>query len=396
MAAAPDELHKNLSALRLERDDAPARPRRWLRWLVTAVLLLAVAGVVGRRIATGRVPRVEVAPVTLTPSGARDGVPVLSGAGYVVSADRYISIGVRVAGRIDRYLVEEGSRVSAGDPLVQLDAREYRATVERTAANVRLAEAEAVLAKQKLERAEKLFRSGVMSKEELDIRRAEGDTAAARVGTAKADLDAARVALEYTTLRAPRSGVILAKFKEVGEIAVPGGFSGSGDLIRMANLEDLRGQVDVTEAELAKIRMGQRAEVVPDAYPDKHYAAHVVKLYPQVDKQKGTLRVEVQIEKLDENLWPDMSARITFLEPLQGTPGAPAVLVPRSAVRQGPRGTYAWVLQDGRVRRTPITTGPEFADQVQVTTGLGGGERVVVGDAPGLEDGQPVREAGQA
>ena len=393
MAAAPDELHKNLSALRLERDDAPARPRRWLRWLVTAVLLLAVAGVVGRRIATGRVPRVEVAPVTLTPSGARDGVPVLSGAGYVVSADRYISIGVRVAGRIDRYLVEEGSRVSAGDPLVQLDAREYRATVERTAANVRLAEAEAVLAKQKLERAEKLFRSGVMSKEELDIRRAEGDTAAARVGTAKADLDAARVALEYTTLRAPRSGVILAKFKEVGEIAVPGGFSGSGDLIRMANLEDLRGQVDVTEAELAKIRMGQRAEVVPDAYPDKHYAAHVVKLYPQVDKQKGTLRVEVQIEKLDENLWPDMSARITFLEPLQG---APAVLVPRSAVRQGPQGTYTWVLEDGHVRRTPITTGPDFADQVQVTSGLAGGERVVVGDAPALEDGQTVREAGKA
>jgi RND family efflux transporter MFP subunit len=395
MAVAPDELHKNLSALRLERDDAPSRPRRWLRWLVGAVLLLAVAGVVGQRIAAGRVPQVEVAPVTLTPPGTRDGVPVLSGAGYVVSADRYISIGVRVAGRIDRYLVEEGTRVSAGDALVQLDAREYRATVERAAANLKLAQAEAVLARQKRERAEKLFRTGVMSKEELDIRRAEGDTAAARVGTAKADLDAARVALEYTTLRAPRSGVILAKFKEVGEIAVPGGFSGSGDLIRMANLEDLRGQVDVTEGELAKIRMGQRAEVVPDAYPDRRYAAHVVKLYPQVDKQKGTLRIEVQIEKPDENLWPDMSARITFLEPLQGTSGA-AVLVPRSAVRQGPQGTYAWVLEDGRVRRTPVTTGPEFADQVQVTAGLSGGERVVIGDAPPLEDGQPVREAGQA
>jgi RND family efflux transporter MFP subunit len=395
MAVAPDELHKNLSALRLERDDAPVRPRRWLRWLVTAALLLAAAGVVGRRIAAGRVPQVEVAPVTLTPPGTRDGVPVLSGAGYVVSADRYISIGVRVAGRIDRYLVEEGTRVSAGDALVQLDAREYRATVERAAANLRLAQAEAVLARQKRERAEKLFRTGVMSKEELDIRRAEGDTAAARVGTAKADLDAARVALEYTTLRAPRSGVILAKFKEVGEIAVPGGFSGSGDLIRMANLEDLRGQVDVTEGELAKIRMGQRAEVVPDAYPDRRYAAHVVKLYPQVDKQKGTLRIEVQIEKPDENLWPDMSARITFLEPLQGTSGA-AVLVPRSAVRQGPQGTYAWVLEDGRVRRTPVTTGPEFADQVQVTAGLRGGERVVIGDAPPLEDGQPVREAGRA
>jgi RND family efflux transporter MFP subunit len=396
MAVAPDELHKDLHALRLERGTVLARPRRRLRWLITATVLLAIAGLIGRRIAAGRVPQVEVAPVTVSPAGARDGVPVLSGAGYVVSADRYISIGVRVAGRIDRYLVEEGTRVSAGDALVELDAREYRATVERAAANMKLAQAEAVLAKQKRVRAETLFRTGVVSKEELDIRRAEDDTAAAKIGTAKADLDAARVALEYTTLRAPRSGVILAKLKEVGEIAVPGGFSGSGDLIRMANLEDLRGQVDVTEAELAKIRMGQRAEVVPDAYPDRRYPAHVVKLYPQVDKQKGTLRIEVQIEKPDENLWPDMSARITFLEPVQGAPGAAVVLVPRSAVRQSPQGTYAWVLDGDRVRRTPVTTGPEFADQVQVTAGLAGRERVVIGDTPPLQDGQQVREAARA
>ena len=60
---------------------------------------------------------------------------------------------------------------------------------------------------------------------------------------------------------------------------MPGGFAGSGDLIRMANLHDLRGQVDVTESELAKVHMGQRAELVPDAYPDRRYRAHVVKLY---------------------------------------------------------------------------------------------------------------------
>ncbi len=396
MSTASDELRKDLSALRLQREQAPARPRRWRRWLVAALALAALAGVVAQRIAAGRVPTVEAATVTVTPPGSRDGVPVLSGAGYVVSADRYISIGVRVAGRIDRYLVEEGTRVAAGDALVQLDAREYRAAVERAQANLKLAQAEAVLARQKRDRAEALWRTRVMSKEELDIRRAEADTAAARVGTAKADLDAARVALEYTTLRAPRSGVILAKLKEVGEIAVPGGFSGSGDLIRMANLEDLRGQVDVTEGELAKIHAGQRAEVVPDAYPDHRYPAHVVKLYPQVDRQKGTLRVEVQIEKPDDHLWPDMSARITFLEPLQGTPGAAAVLVPRSAVRQSPQGPYVWVLRDGHVRRTPLTTGPEFADQVQVTSGLSGGERVVIGEPPPLEDGQPVRETERA
>ena len=396
MATTPEDVRKHLGALRLERESAPVRSRRWARWLAPAVVLLVAAGFAGRHIAAGRVPMVEAAPVTVTPgSDAREGVPVLSGAGYVVSADRYISIGVRVGGRIDRYLVEEGDHVKQGDPLVQIDDREYRAAVARAEANVKLAKAEANLANQKRERAEGL-RIGVISREEVDIRRAEADTAAAKVGTAEAELVQARIALEYTTLRAPRTGVILAKYKEVGEIATPGGFSGSGDLIRMANLDDLRGQVDVTEAELAKIRIGQRAEVVPDAYPDRRYGAHVVKLYPQVDRQKGTLRIEVQIEHPDDQLWPDMSARITFLEPMAGAPGAPGVLVPRSAVRTSAQGPYAWVIRDGHVKRTAITTGPTFADQIQVTAGLAEGERVVIGDPPPLEDGQSVREAGRA
>src|SRR5262249_27218611 len=155
--------------------------------------------------------------------------------------------------------------------------------------------------------------------------------------------------------------------KEVGDIATPGGFSRSGDLIRMANLEDQRGQVDVTEAELAKIRIGQRAEGLPDAYPDRPYPPLVGKLYPQVARHNGARRLQAQLEGPDDHLWPDMSARITSLEPMAGAPGARGILIPRSAVRSSPQGPYAWVIHDGQVRRTPITTGPTFADQVQIT-----------------------------
>ena len=68
-------------------------------------------------------------------------------------------------------------------------------------------------------------------------------------------------------------GVVLAKLKEVGEIAVPGGFAGSGDLIRIANLSELRAEVDINEADLSRIRLGQPAVVIPDAYPDARYSA---------------------------------------------------------------------------------------------------------------------------
>ena len=68
--------------------------------------------------------------------------------------------------------------------------------------------------------------------------------------------------------------MILEKFKEVGEIAVPGGFAGSGELIRMANLDELRAELDVNESDLSKIEIGQPAEVVPDAYTDRQLPRH--------------------------------------------------------------------------------------------------------------------------
>ena len=394
MPETAEELRRSLSALRLERGTAKP-PRRRPRWLPVAAALGAVVVFVGLRVARGRTTPVEVGRASVPAAG--DGgaaVPVLSGAGYVVSADRYIAIGVRVAGRIDRYMVEEGDHVQQGDALVQLDAREYEAAVRRAEANLDHARADAALKQAQLARARPLAVHGVISKDELDVREAEAKTAAAAIGQAEASLAEARVALEYTTLRAPRRGVILAKLKEVGEIAVPGGFAGSGDLIRMANLDDLRGQVDVTESELAKVHMGQRADVVPDAYPDRRYTAHVVKLYPQVDRQKGTLRVEVQIEKPDDYLWPDMSARITFTEPLPATDGRAGVLVPRAAVRGEGDARFVWTVADGRARRIPVAVGRDFGDELQITKGLDGGEAVVVGTPGELRDGQAVSVAG--
>ena len=132
------------------------------------------------------------------------------------------------------------------------------------------------------------------------------------------------------------------------------------------------------------------------SHPDRRYAAHVVKLYPQVDRQKGTLRVEVQIEKPDDFLWPDMSARITFTEPLPAADGHAGVLVPRAAIHGDGDTRFVWTVLDGRARRIPVALGRDFGDQVQITKGLDGGETVVVGTPGELRDGQTIRVAGGA
>jgi RND family efflux transporter MFP subunit len=235
---------------------------------------------------------------------------LLSSAGYVVTGNRYISIGVRVAGRIDAYEAQEGDFVRKGDVLVRLDDRDYKATLRRAEANLELAKANLVLKRKQSERLRQLHERGLISLDALEVVENEHAVAQATVHQAEAEVLLARVNLDYTKLTSPTDGIVLAKLKEVGEIAVPGGFLGAGDLIRIANLDDLRGEVDINEVDFHHIHMTQPVEVAPDAYPDRKYAAQVVKIYPQANRQKGTLKVEVKLAKADAYLRPDMSVRI--------------------------------------------------------------------------------------
>ena len=390
-----ERLRSELASLRIDRDDAataaPAR-RRWWRLWVTLAALVVLGFWVGMRVGAGRAPEVQVVTATATDTPVRG--TVLSGSGYVVTGEKYISIGVRVPGRIERYYVEEGQSVHAGDPLVALDDRDYRAAVEQAEAALLTAEANLALHEADLRRMEALHAQRVVSRADLDIAVNRAAVDRATIEQLRAQIAQAKVQLDYTVLRAPRDGVVLAKMKEVGEIAVPGGFEGAGDLIRMANLEDLRAEIDINESDLHRIRMGQEAEVVPDAYPDRAYAARVVKLYPQVNRQKGTLKIEVQIPHPDEKLLPDMSVRINFLaEARPQTAGGAVVMIPRAALREDEHGRYVWVVADGRVRRQAVTIGTELGDQVQILDGLTGGEVLATGDASRLHDGVPVRTA---
>jgi RND family efflux transporter MFP subunit len=334
---------------------------------------------------------VTVAVAQKSTAGATGPAPLLSGSGYVVTGDRYVSIGVRVPGRIDRYFVEEGQSVKKGDPLVQLDDRDYKAAVAAIKARQASARADLALADADLQRGRALRGQGVISQQELDVLVNRAAVARAQIGQLDAELNQATVNLDYTTLRAPADGVILAKLKEVGEIAVPGGFAGSGDLIRLANLTDMRAEVDVNEADLARVKIGQPAEVTPDAYPDAKYDAEVVKLYPQVDRQKGTLKVEVHILRPDDKLLPDMSARVTFLQPPEAVQAdEEVVLVPADALHRTTAGdTAVWVVRDGKVTSRVVEPRGDVGSQVRIGTGLQGGETVVVGEA-GLSEGQRV------
>ena len=391
MSDRDEQRRADLSSLRIQRDPVRRAPRRRRRWWIPVVLVLVAAAAAGIWAVRGRPLPVGVAYATRTVPGDSGPLPVLSGSGYIVTGDRYVSVGVRVAGRIDHYFVEEGQSVKKSEPLVQLDDRDYRAAVAATEARIASARANLSLAEADLARGRSLRGQGVISQQEFDVLENKAAVARAAIQQLDAELSETKVNLDYTTLRAPADGVVLAKLKEVGEIAVPGGFAGSGDLIRLANLTDMRAEVDVNEADLNRVHLGQPATVTPDAYPDARYAAAVVKLYPQVDRQKGTLKVEVRIAQPDAKLLPDMSARVTFLQPADSAAAAePAVLIPAAAIQRNAQGdNFVWVVNDGHVRQQRIEAGGDVGDKVRITSGLQGGEAVVVSGAP-THEGQRV------
>lgn len=382
-----------LSGLRLDPSLRQQRGHGVLWWVSLTLLL---AGCIGGasfwlyQKTLGRPSQVQVVFARLIGANTQSVGAVLSGAGYIVTGDRYISIGVRVPGRIDAYTVQEGDLVRKGDVLVRLDDRDYQAALQRARAHLNLVQANLTLKRKQATRMRELHGRGLIAAQNLDIAENELAVAQAEVQQAEAEVASARVNLDYTKLTAPTDGIVLAKLKEIGEIALPGNFAGAGDLIRIANLKDLRAEVDINEVDFHRVRMDQQVEIVPDAYPDRKYPARVMKIYPQANRQKGTLKVEAKLTKADEYLRPDMSVRLNFLADAPKANAAPQVVAPRSAVRNAGERTFVWLLKNGRAQQATVSLGEDLGDSVEITNGLDGGEALIITGPEDLRDGMAV------
>ncbi len=397
----------SLDDLRIDRE-APAR-RPWRRWVVVlglAALALAIAFLAFDR---GAAAEVTVAPVRSAAAGdpgAADDT-VLDASGYV-TARRRSTISSKVTGRIDEVLVEEGMRVAAGQPLARLDASQARAQLALAAAQldaarraldetaVRLAQARVDLRRQ-----ESLVADGIATPAAVDAARAEVDALAARLEVGRGDVEVARRAegvrrqdLADTVIRAPFDGIVVSKDAQPGEMISPisagGGFTRTGvcTLVDMASLEI---EVDVNESFIQRVEPGQRVVAVLDAYPDWKIPAHVITSVPTADRQKATVKVRIGFDEIDRRVLPDMGVKVSFLEEAPaGEAPAAALLVPRAAVRGTGGDAHVFVVADGRARRRPVHLGAERGDDVEVRSGVGAGEPVVVAGPQGLADGERV------
>ncbi len=285
--------------------------------LVIAVLLFLVTG---RRDERSRVTEQTAAStsVAVPPGGeqASAGDIALTVSGYIIPRER-IEISPKFQATVQQINVRKGDAVEKDQVIVLLEDAEYQARVLQAQGGVAVAQANLVNAEIELKRALELEQQQVDSQRVVDDARRVRDAAAAQVKAARGRLELEETYLGWCTIRAPISGVVLEKLVEPNELVVPQSFGGdrgpSTAFISMADLNDLQVEIDLNEADVAKIKRDQRCRVSPEAFPDRIYDGYVAEIAPEANRQKGTLQVKVQIEQPDRFLTPELTAKVEFL-----------------------------------------------------------------------------------
>lgn len=368
------------------------------------------------------------------PAGAGAPQALLSAGGYVIARNQ-VEVGSKITGRVISIEVREGDRVQRGQVVARLDEAELRASVLQAQAKVSSAQAvvadleagsrpqqigranaeverlaaDVKNAELRMRRAEQLARDGVVPRQEYEderaryemaraaqraaqeelsltragARREEVERARADVRQARAEVALAEAQFENTVIRAPMTGIVLERYVDVGEMVTTGFTSDRGakqSLFTIADMTDLQLELDISEADIAKVAVGQPVSMTPDAYPDRHYDGSVEYIASTADRQKATIKVKVRVANPDEYLRPGMGAKATVYPENAGAPQQPpAVLVPREAVADEGGRKVVYLVREGKAAAQPVRTGGERGGYVEVLAGLQGGEQVVLG-----------------
>jgi HlyD family secretion protein len=221
--------------------------------------------------------------------------------------------------------------------------------------------------------------------EEIDMARAQSAEADANVKWLETQLD-------NTIIRAPVDGTVLDRLVEKGEMVTTGYVSGRGAksaFVSLANLRELEVELDINESDIPRVHLEQECSVSPDSYPDRKYKAHVREIAPEANRQKATIQVKVSIDDPDKFLRPETNAKVNFLEEVKEAAGPQEsrILVPKSAVVAGPA---VFLMKDGKAVKQAIRTGKELWGQLEIISGLVGGEQLIVKGLDGIAEGEKV------
>jgi HlyD family secretion protein len=394
--------------------------KRRTKIIIVIVAVLLIGGITTASIVSkGK----EGTPVTFGKVERQDLTSKVSANGQI-DAQRKVDLSANVMGQIVNLAVREGDVVKKGDFLLQIDQKQLAASAQGAEASMRalfsdrdsaratLSEAQSIF-----ERARNNFQEKIIPAAELDRARAGLDSARAnvsaieqRIQQARANVTAAHDTLSKTTMTAPMAGIITALPVEEGEVAVIGTMNNAGTkLLTIADMSVVEAVMSVDETDIPNVKVGQRATVTVDAYPNKTYEGVVTEVGSSPMTGSGVtssaeainFEVKIQLTNPPAGVRPGFSASADIIT---GT-RAKALAIPLQAlvVREKPgakpgkaeeeEGVY--VHKDGKAAFVPVKTGLSGDTNIEIVSGLTEGQQIVTGPFRALrdiKDGTKVRE----
>ena len=328
----------------------------------------------------------QVPTVTVMVPGREEVARTVTASG-ALAARRDQPVGIPgEGGQVTRVYVDAGAWVRQGQVLASIERSVQSQEAAQLAAQVRVARADAALAQNEFERAQSLVSRGFVSKADLDRKRAARDAANARVQVSQAQLNASRARLGRLDVRAPASGLILARNIEVGQIVSPA----SGALFRLASGGEMEMRAEISQQDLTSVRVGMPATITPIG-TTQTIQGSVWQVSPVINPQSRLGEVRVAIP-YTPSVRPGGFAEARIVA---GATTAP--VLPQSAVLSDSKGNYVYVVNSKNVaERRAIRTGSVTEAGVTIASGLTGQETIVVTAGPFLNPGQKVLPRRQA
>ena len=289
-------------------------------------------------------------------------------------------------GRVVAVYVEAGDHVRRGQILAKLDDSVVIPQVNRLAASLEQARAQAELSQAEYKRALGVAAAGALSAEDIEKRRATAVTDGANVKVAAAQLAESQARLRRTRITAPIDGVVLTRKAEVGQIANPGGEA----LFRVASGGEVEMRGQLAEQDLAQVKVGDPATVYLTGLP-RGFTGRVRLLGAIIDPLTRLGEIRIALAP-DPALRPGAFARGSVIIGKAQRP-----VVPQTAVLADTAGSYVFIVNaQGKAERRAVHVVDTGDDGIVIGSGLSGSERVVTTAGGFLRDGEPVQVASAA
>jgi len=341
--------------------------------MITAIVLIAsiwLAGC-GKKDSQSRPPQKPMPVVRAVQAVTGTLAEELKLTGSVI-ATRVARICSPAEGPVMNCKIREGDAVQKDMPLLTIGRRNAAdALVE--AARESLAREE-----EELRRIDQLVGSGAIAAEEIDMARL-------RAARANAELSKALESAEDYKIKAPWEGLVSKVYVTDGHFVTP-----REPLLEVYDPCSLVICAAVPEKNAAAMAAGMRVEVSMDAYPDDRLSGRVERVYTHLDSRLRTRTIEIVLDQ-PVALAPGMFARLN----VQLKTVHAAVIVPVESLVPTPKGQAIFVVEDGKASKRSVETGLEQGNRVQVVTGIGPGDKIIVAGNEKLKDGAVVRISGQ-